>query len=128
MYSGPVNGTPVAESALPATSLMPAVAVRFSPSVPPTDPVLTVTVRVAPVPAIDVIDVPGAVPTSVKLLAVTPVTGSENVTVKPTLAALMGVASTSVIAVTEGGVLSIVSEPATAVPQFPEASFARTQI
>ncbi len=72
-------------------------------------PVLTVTVRVAPDPLTVVMDAP-VIPVGVRLksAASTPVTISENVTVKLTLARLVGLGLTRTLETTLGEVLSIV--------------------
>jgi hypothetical protein len=105
-------------------SLIPVAEVRLRPSVPPTEPVETVTVRVAPVPVTDVIDAPVRPPplTRVKLPFVTPITGSENVTRNETLAAVVGVGSTRSMLVIVGGVFSMTSTVVSAAPQLPAAS------
>src|SRR5947207_14656457 len=77
--------------------------------VPSPLPVLTVTVRVEPLPPTPVTEAPVTpVVVSTKSPFDTPLTASENVTVKLTLAALDGFASARVIETTVGGVLSIV--------------------
>jgi len=72
--------------------------------------VLTVTVYVAPESLTLVIEAPEMLPVAVraKSPASTPVTASEKVTVKFTLAALVGLASARKMEVTVGAVLSIV--------------------
>ncbi|MBV6465970.1 MAG: hypothetical protein PGMFKBFP_01267 [Anaerolineales bacterium] len=77
--------------------------------VPSPVPVLTVTVYVAPEPLTLAMDAP-VTPLVVKSKSPTstPVTASEKVTVKFTLAALVGLASARKMEVTVGAVLSIV--------------------
>ena len=90
-------------------------------------PVFTVTVLVAPLPVTDVIDAPiTPVVARVKLLPLTPVTASENVTVKATLVAFVGVAPTRAMLDAAGGTLSITRIVFAVVPQLPTASRPRT--
>ena len=107
-------------------SRIPVAEVRLRPSVPPPDPVVTVTVRVAPVPATEVIEAPvRPLPLArVKLALVTPTTLSENVTSHETLAAEVGVGSTRLMLTIAGGVLSMTRlvELSSALPQLPAAS------
>src|SRR4249919_1205774 len=99
---------------------MPVGELRLSPRVPPPpDPVVAVTVRVAPLPATEVIVAP-ARPTplaKVKLLLVTPVTASENVTRNWTVAALVGLGSNLLMLTTVGGILSTSSVVLLVAPQ-----------
>ncbi|MBV6465971.1 MAG: hypothetical protein PGMFKBFP_01268 [Anaerolineales bacterium] len=73
-------------------------------------PVLTVTVYAAPEPLTLVMDAP-VTPLVVnsKSPASTPVTASEKVTVKSTLAALVGFVLARVMDITTGGVMSTYS-------------------
>src|SRR5437870_10448563 len=104
-YCSPVD---VLLSALPAASPTPLGSVRSRPKVPGR-PVLALTVRVAPVPVMPVIDAePAPLPDNEKFDVPTPVTVSLNVTVQLTVAALVGLGSARVIETTVGAVLSIV--------------------
>ena len=80
------------------------VLVMSNPSVPVPDPVLAATVHVVPLPVTEVIA--GVPPkpelTSVKLLALTPVTLTVNVTVQDTVAAVVGFALAVLMEATEG--------------------------
>ena len=72
-------------------------------------PVLTVTVRVAPLPETPVTDAPVTpVVVSTKSAFDTPLTASENVTVKWTVAVRFGLLLARTIEETVGAVLSIV--------------------
>jgi hypothetical protein len=100
----------VPTKALPAPSVTPVDAVWFRPRLPLPPPVLAVTVHVVvgAVPETDVIVGEPVRPVfaSVKFDAVTPLTGSLNVTVHETLEAFVGDEPTRLIDVTVGGVAS----------------------
>ena len=103
------------DTAFPAASATPVelTILRRIVCVPPPElvPVLMVTVRVVPLPVTEVMDgateyVPVVV--SVKLLIAPPVTVSENVTVKLTEDAVVGLALLRLMLLTVGAVLSMV--------------------
>ena len=79
--------------------------------VPEPEPLLTVTVRVAPLPLTPVTAAPERLPLGTvraKSSLSTPVTGLEKVTVKLRLAAALGLAEARVMEETWGGVRSMV--------------------
>jgi hypothetical protein len=84
--------------------------VKFNPSVPSPDPVLAVTVQIAPLPVTPVTAgvPPSPVFTTAKLPEATPLTLSLNVTVHWTLKAFVGEEVTRLIEVTVGAVRSMV--------------------
>jgi hypothetical protein len=114
VYEAPFTGTP--ESPLPAWSAIAPALVSRSCSVPDPDgvpvPVPAATVYVAPLPVTPVTagdpDSPLAATEKFDPLAATPVTGSLNVTVQETLAALVGLGPARVIEDTVGACRSIV--------------------
>ena len=91
-----------------AVSSIESSSTRFRPSVPLPEPVLAVTVRVAPLPVTPVIAgvPPRPLFASAKSLGSTPVTGSLNVTVQLTLEAFVGFASARPIDETVGAPVS----------------------
>ena len=94
---------PVPPSELPKASTILSLSTTSSRKLPFPVPVLTVTVYVAPEPITVATEAPFRVPiVIVKSVAFTPVTASEKVTVKSTLAALLGLELARTMEETEG--------------------------
>ncbi len=105
---------------------MPVAEARLSPIVPPPPvPVDVVTVQVVLLPVTGVTwvtvapDTPPEPPAKAKLALVTPLTGSEKVTRKWTLAAVVGSASSRLMLTMAGAIVSTVSVAELVAPQLP---------